>query len=322
MTGGAGFIGSNIVSGLNSRGLEGILIVDSLGAGDKFKNLRGLKFADFMDKRDFREALRQCDFDGERIDAVFHQGACSDTLNSDGNYMIDNNYRYSVELLEFAIRKGIPFLYASSASIYGSGTRGFREEPQCEFPLNLYAFTKHLFDCHVRRLLPGASSQVVGLRYFNVFGPQEVHKGRMASMAFHGYHQVRSTGVVKLFEGSDGYGPGCQKRDFIFVDDVVKVNMHFFEHPEVSGIFNCGTGKSRTFHDLAGAVIDSAGMGKVEFIPFPEDLKGTYQSFTEADLSRLREAGYKDGFEPLERAVKKYVDVLSEKGGYLFGEGH
>ncbi len=320
VTGGAGFIGSNIVSGLNSIGLEDILIVDSLGTGDKFKNLRGLKFADFMDKKDFREALGQCDLDGKRVDAVFHQGACSDTLNSDGNYMIDNNYRYSVELLEFAIRKGTPFLYASSASVYGSGKNGFREDPQCEFPLNLYAFTKYRFDCYVRKRLSGAGSQVVGLRYFNVFGPQEAHKGRMASMVFHAFHQVQNTGKVKIFEGSDGYGPGQQRRDFVFVDDAVKVNLFFLDHSDVSGIFNCGTGTSRTFSDLAMAVINAMGRGNVEYIPFPDDLKGKYQSFTEADLANLRNCGYTEPFENLDVAVERYVKRLFEKEGYLFGE--
>jgi len=320
VTGGAGFIGSNLVAGLNSRGLDDILVVDSMGNSGKFKNLRGLEFSDYLEKGEFREALVKGLFDKKKIEAVFHQGACSDTLNTDGRYMIENNYRYSRDLLDFCLKRAVPFIYASSASVYGLGKKGFREEAECEFPLNLYAFTKHLFDRHVRKVLPRAKSQVAGLRYFNVFGPQEAHKGRMASMVFHAFHQVRNTGKVKLFEGSDGYGPGQQRRDFVFVDDAVKVNLFFLEHPDVSGIFNCGTGKSRTFSDLAMAVINAMGRGTVEYIPFPDDLKGKYQSFTEADLANLRSCGYTEPFENLDVAVKRYVKLLFEKDGYLFGE--
>lgn len=322
VTGGAGFIGSNLVAGLNQVGYDEILIVDSFCNSDKFRNLRGLRFSDVLDKSLFRERLKLGFMDGKKVRAIFHQGACSDTLNSDGNYMMDNNYRYSREMLDFALSGGIPFFYASSASVYGSGKKGFREEPECEFPLNLYAFTKHLFDCHVRKILPTCGSQVVGLRYFNVFGPQEVHKGRMASMAFHAFHQINRTGKVKLFEGSGGYGPGAQRRDFLFVQDAVKVNLFFFENPAKSGIFNCGTGTSRTFSNLGEAVIAAMKKGSLEYIPFPDDLASKYQSFTEADLEKLGKAGYTERFVPLEEAVGLYVDALSERGGYLFGEGY
>jgi len=320
VTGGAGFIGSNLVAGLNSRGLDDILVVDSMGNSGKFKNLRGLEFSDYLEKGEFREALVKGLFDKKKIEALFHQGACSDTLNTDGRYMMENNYRYSRDLLDFCLKRAVPFIYASSASVYGLGKKGFREEGECEFPLNLYAFTKHLFDCHVRKVLPRAKSQVVGLRYFNVFGPQEAHKGRMASMVFHAFHQVRNTGKVNLFEGSGGYGPGQQRRDFVYVDDAVKVNLFFLDRPDVSGIFNCGTGRSRTFRDLAMAVINAMGRGTVEYIPFPDDLKGKYQSFTEADLANLRSSGYIEHFENLEVAVERYVKLLFEKDGYLFGE--
>jgi ADP-L-glycero-D-manno-heptose 6-epimerase len=320
VTGGAGFIGSNLVAGLNSRGISDILVVDSMGNSGKFKNLRGLEFSDYLEKSEFREALVKGLFDKKKIEALFHQGACSDTLNTDGRYMMENNYRYSRDLLDFCLKRAVPFIYASSASVYGLGKKGFREEGECEFPLNLYAFTKYLFDCHVRKVLPDAKSQVVGLRYFNVFGPQEVHKGRMASMVFHAFHQVRNTGKVKLFEGSGGYGPGQQRRDFVYVDDAVKVNLFFLERPDVSGIFNCGTGRSRTFRDLAVAVINAMGRGTVEYIPFPDDLKGKYQNFTEADLANLRSSGYIEQFENLEVAVERYVKLLFEKDGYLFGE--
>ncbi len=320
VTGGAGFIGSNLVAGLNGRGISDILVVDSMGNSGKFKNLRGLEFSDYLEKSEFREALVKGLFDKKKIEALFHQGACSDTLNTDGRYMMENNYRYSRDLLDFCLKRAVPFIYASSASVYGLGKKGFREEGECEFPLNLYAFTKYLFDCHVRKVLPDAKSQVVGLRYFNVFGPQEAHKGRMASMVFHAFHQVRNTGKVNLFEGSGGYGPGQQRRDFVYVDDAVKVNLFFLERPDVSGIFNCGTGRSRTFRDLAMAVINAMGRGTVEYIPFPDDLKGKYQNFTEADLANLRSSGYIEHFENLEVAVERYVKLLFEKDGYLFGE--
>lgn len=321
VTGGAGFIGSNLVAGLNEVGIDDILIVDSLGNSGKFKNLRGLQFSDFLEKTEFRDSLKRGRLAGKEIRAVFHQGACSDTLNSDGNYMMDNNYRYSREVLDFALSRSIPFIYASSASVYGSGKKGFREESSCEFPLNLYAFTKHIFDCHVRKILPTCASQVVGLRYFNVFGPQEVHKGRMASMVFHTFRQIQDTGKVKLFEGSGGFGPGGQKRDFLFVGDAVRVNLFFLENPDKSGIFNCGTGTARTFRDLAEAVIASMGQGSIEYIPFPEDLANQYQSFTQADLTHLRKTGYSEEFIPLESAVSLYVDALSKRDGYLFREG-
>lgn len=321
VTGGAGFIGSNLVAGLNRRGFNDILVVDSMESSGKFKNLRGLRVSDYLEKGDFRKAVAAGLFDKTKIEALFHQGACSDTLQTDGRYMMENNYSYSRDLLDFCLKRGIPFIYASSAAVYGLGKRGFTEEGECEFPLNLYAFTKYLFDRHVRKVLPQAESQVVGLRYFNVFGPQEAHKGRMASMVFHAFHQIRETGKIKLFEGSGGYGPGQQRRDFVFVDDAVKVNIFFLEHPHISGIFNCGTGRSRTFRDLAAAVIDATNRGTVEYIPFPEDLKGKYQSFTEADLSKLRRSGYTEPFENLEVAVGRYVRLLSENDGYLFGEG-
>ena len=320
VTGGAGFIGSNLVAGLNAAGYDEILVVDNLGTPEKFKNLRGLKFTDFLDKGEFRVRLNRGSFRGKALRAVFHQGACSDTLNSDGNYMMDNNYRYSRELLEFCLSERIPFIYASSASVYGSGKRGFREEPECEFPLNLYAFTKHLFDRTVRKILPSGGSQVVGLRYFNVFGPQEAHKGRMASMAFHAFRQIRETGKVGLFEGSGGFGPGGQKRDFLYVGDAVRVNLFFLENPGKSGIFNCGTGAARSFENLAEAVISSMKQGSIEYIPFPEDLAKQYQNFTQADLTYLRKAGYEEEFMSLEDAVSLYVGMLSERNGYLFGE--
>ncbi|MFZ5649809.1 MAG: ADP-glyceromanno-heptose 6-epimerase [Bacillota bacterium] len=319
VTGGAGFIGSNIVKGLNEEGIDDILIVDNLRRGEKFKNLLALKFKDYCDKAVFLKNIQEGKYDREKITAVFHQGACSDTMEYDGRYMLENNYEYSKELLHFCLGRRVPFIYASSASVYGSGRKGFSEDEACEEALNVYAFSKLLFDRYVRRVLPAAESQVVGLRYFNVFGPQENHKGRMASIVRQLYRQLVEEGVMRLFKGTDGYGDGEQKRDFIYVKDAVRVNLYFFANPDKKGIFNCGTGRARTFNDVAEAVIKVCGGGRVEYIEFPETLKGKYQNFTEADLTALvKEAGYAGGFWPLENAVADYCRHLERNGGYLF----
>jgi ADP-L-glycero-D-manno-heptose 6-epimerase len=241
-------------------------------------------------------------------------------MESDGRYMMDNNYRYSKVLLDWCQDAEIPLLYASSASVYGAGPE-FREERACERPLNVYGYSKFLFDQLVRRTLPGKTAQIAGFRYFNVYGPNEAHKGRMASVAFHAYHQLLSAGKVKLFVGSGGYGNGEQRRDFVHVDDVVDVNLWFLEHRGVSGIFNCGTGRAQTFNQLAAATINAVHgtqssvkelveKGLIEYIAFPEALKGKYQSFTEADLTRLRAAGYPGEFSTVEQGVASYVAHL------------
>ena len=317
VTGGAGFIGSNLVHGLNEAGREDILIVDNLTAGDKCKNLNALSFHDYVDKKDFLRMVEEGRLDDEEVDAVFHDGACSDTMEYNGRYMMENNYEYSKTLLHFCPRHSAPFIYASSASVYGSGHQGFRENPECEGALNVYACSKMLFDRYVNRILPKAQSQVVGLRYFNVFGPQELHKGKMASMVYQLYHQVVQNGVARLFSGTDGYGDGGQMRDFIYVKDVVKVNLFFWQHPGKSGVFNCGTGQARTFNAVAESVIKAQGRGSIEYVPFPETLKGKYQSFTEADAAKLLEAGYDGGFYTLEGAVAEYCSYLDNHGGYL-----
>lgn len=316
VTGGAGFIGSNLVKGLNAKGFHDILIVDNLGKGEKFRNLVGLRYRDYQHKNDFIAALTTGRFDDQPIEAIFHQGACSDTMEYDANYMMSNNYEYSKSLLHFSIKRRIPFFYASSASTYGSGTHGFTEGDGCEGALNIYAFSKLLFDRYVRQMMPKVTSQVVGFKYFNVFGPQENHKGKMASTAFHFYNQLQSGNKVKLFSGCDGYGDGEQQRDFVYVKDVVKVNLEFFERQLPSGIYNCGTGTARTFNDMARAVIAQKVQGEIEYIPFPEVLKGKYQSFTQADLTNLLAAGYQGGFRPLEEAVADYVKHLNESTGY------
>lgn len=324
VTGAAGFIGSNIVKALNERGEHRILAVDHLRRADKFRNLVDCEIADYFDKEDFLDRLLAGDFDGD-VSAVFHEGACSDTMESDGHYMMENNFRYSQDLLDWCLDQKVPFLYASSAATYGAG-REFREERACEAPLNVYGYSKFLFDQVVRQRLPRANSQVAGFRYFNVYGPRESHKGRMASVAFHHYRQFLAEGKVQLFEGCDGYAAGEQKRDFVYVGDVAKVKLFFLDHPDKSGIFNLGSGRAQSFNELAAANVNACRAlrgepklplgellerGLIEYIPFPEALKGKYQSFTQADLKRLREAGYEAPFVDVDTGLALYIDWLS-----------
>ena len=308
VTGGAGFIGSNIVAGLNEAGHDDIIVVDDLSDGTKFVNIADLKVADYFDKDDFLTCLEA----GEKISrptAIFHQGACSDTTEWDGRIMLGDNYDYSKRLLNYSLEHKIPFLYASSASVYGDGTV-FQEDPVNERPLNLYAYSKLLFDQYVRRCLPDVASQIVGLRYFNVYGPREQHKGKMASVAYHFDGQVRESGTVRLFEGCGKYGNGEQRRDFVYVADVTAVNLWLHDNPQISGIFNLGTGKSQTFNDVANAVIKFHKRGNIEYIPFPVELEGRYQSFTQADISALRAAGYGESFRSVEEGVSDYLKWL------------
>jgi ADP-L-glycero-D-manno-heptose 6-epimerase len=320
VTGAAGFIGSRLVRGLNRRGVSEVIAVDNLAHGDKFRNLVDCEIADYIDQAQLAARLESLE---GAVEAVFHQGACSDTLESDGRYMMENNYAYSRRLLDWCQEEEIPFIYASSASVYGRGP-DYREERACERPLNIYGYSKFLFDQVVRSRLPQKSAQIVGLRYFNVYGPNEWHKGRMASVALHAYQQLHGEGKVKLFAGSDGYRDGEQRRDFIYVDDAVAVNLWFLERRAASGIFNCGSGRAQTFNRLACAVINSVhgtqatlhdivGRGLIEYVPFPAELAGKYQSFTEADLSRLREAGYPGEFITVEQGVAAYVKELQVK---------
>ena len=328
VTGAAGFIGSNIVKALNDRGEKNIIAVDNLKRADKFRNLVDCEIADYLDKEDFLDRLLAGDFDGDE-QAIFHEGACSDTMETDGRYMMENNFRYSQDMLDWCLDQEVQFLYASSAATYGASPE-FREERACEAPLNVYGYSKFLFDQIVRQRLPQAMSQVVGFRYFNVYGPRESHKGRMASVAFHHYNQFRADGKVRLFEGCDGYANGEQKRDFVYVGDVAKVNLYFLDHPEKSGIFNLGTGRAQSFNELAAANVNSCRalsgaakesldalrqQGFIEYIPFPEALKGKYQSFTQADLSCLRAAGYDAPFASVEEGVAQYVQWLDACNG-------
>lgn len=317
VTGGAGFIGSNIVKELNDDGREDILVVDNLTNADKCRNLSGLKILDFIDKNHFLEVLKQGIFKYEDIDVVFHQGACSDTMEYNGKYMMENNYEYSKKVLHYCLEKNVSFIYASSASTYGSGKKHFIEKPECEQALNIYAYSKLLFDRYVSRLLPRTDRQIVGLRYFNVFGPQENHKGKMASMVYQMYNQVKQGNNIKLFAGINGYADGEQKRDFIYVKDVVKINKFFWQNPKISGVFNCGTGEANTFNALAKAVLAHFNQGKIEYIPFPEVLQGRYQDYTQADMTKLLEVDYKAGFTELNEAVKDYCTFLDETEGYF-----
>ncbi|EIZ1360361.1 ADP-glyceromanno-heptose 6-epimerase [Vibrio vulnificus] len=309
VTGGAGMIGSNIVKALNEIGINDILVVDNLKNGRKFKNLVDLNITDYMDRDDFLTQIMAGDNFGP-IEAVFHEGACSATTEWDGKYMMLNNYEYSKELLHYCLEREIPFLYASSAATYGE-TTVFKEEREYEGALNVYGYSKQQFDNYVRRLWQDAEehgetlSQITGFRYFNVYGPREQHKGSMASVAFHLNNQILAGENPKLFAGSEQF-----KRDFIYVGDVCKVNLWFMQNG-VSGIFNCGTGNAESFEEVAKAVIKHHDKGEIETIPFPEHLKGAYQEFTLADLTKLRAAGCDVEFKTVAEGVAEYMAIVN-----------
>lgn len=310
VTGGAGFIGSQIVKGLNDRGVSDILVVDDLTNGRQFLNLRDLRFADYMHKSEFLKQSQNSSLSFKAC-AIFHQGACSTTTEWDGRYMMENNFTYSKSMLELAVRHGCPLIYASSAATYGNSTT-FKEEPAFEKPINVYGYSKLLFDQWIRRQwttrrLP----QVVGLRYFNVYGPSEDHKGSMASVALHFNSQILDTGQCRLFEGTDGYGHGEQLRDFVYVGDIVQLNLWLLDNPQISGIFNAGTGRCQSFNEVADAVIRWHGKGSKQYIPFPEHLKNAYQSYTQADLSQLRAQGYTESFMDVADGVQRYLNTLN-----------
>jgi ADP-L-glycero-D-manno-heptose 6-epimerase len=320
VTGAAGFVGSNLVKALNERGERNIIAVDNLSRSEKVPNLVDCEISDYVDKDDFIARVRGGSLRAQ-VSAVLHQGACSDTMETNGRYMMENNYRYSLDLLDWCQARHIPFIYASSASVYGGG-KAFREARECEAPLNVYGYSKFLFDQVVRRRLVGSTGQIAGFRYFNVYGPREAHKGRMASVAYHFYNQFLADGHVKLFEGSGGYAAGEQIRDFVSVEDVIRVNLHFLDHPALSGIFNVGTGRARSFNDMAAATINAVRSARgekalalqalldskaIRYVPFPAALVGKYQSHTQADVSALRGAGYKAPFLDIEEGVSRYV---------------
>jgi len=323
VTGAAGFIGSNLVKALGDRGEERVIAVDNLTRADKFKNLVDCEIDDYLDKTEFVARFKRGDFG--KVKAVFHEGACSDTMETDGRYMMENNFRYSRDVLDACLEQGVQFLYASSAAVYG-GSSEFVERRELEKPLNVYGYSKFLFDQIVRQTLPKARSQIAGFRYFNVYGQRESHKGRMASVAFHNFNQFRAEGRVKLFGEYNGYGAGEQTRDFVSVEDVTAVNLHFFDHPGKSGIFNLGTGRAQPFNDIASTVVNALRAmegeaalpldelvlrGLIEYIPFPDALRGKYQCFTQADQSKLRAAGYDAPFLTVQEGVDRYVRWLS-----------
>ena len=328
VTGAAGFIGSNIIKGLNARGIDNIIAVDDLTEGDKFRNLADLKIADYLDKDVFYELFAENAFG--KVEAVFHEGACSDTMESDGKYMMDNNYTLSCGLFNACQQAGTRLLYASSAATYG-GSDTFRETPEFEQPLNVYGYSKLLFDQRMRRECGNNfkkfKRQVVGFRYFNVYGPREQHKGRMASVAFHQFNQFNAEGKVKLFGEYGGYAPGAQLRDFVFIDDVVAVNLWFLDNPDKSGIFNLGTGRAQPFNDVALSVVnamrankgeaalDLAGAAKaglIEYVTFPDALRGKYQCYTQADLTNLRANGCDHAFADVQSGVTQYMATLGQ----------
>lgn len=311
VTGAAGFIGSNIVAGLNARGRDDIILVDDMQDGRKCLNLADLDFQDYYEYDDFLARIHVGEGFGG-IDAIFHQGACSDTTAWDGRYVMARNFTYSKALHGYCTTRGIPLIYASSASVYGRGPE-FAETRACENPLNMYAFSKLAFDHYVRAQTPQVESQVVGLRYFNVYGPREQHKGAMASVAWQFSNQIERADECRLFVGSDGYADGEQQRDFVYVDDCVAVNLWLLDNPGVAGIFNCGSGRSQSFNNVADAVIAWHGRGNKRYIEFPEHLVGRYQSHTCADMSRLREAGYDAAFASVEAGVKSYLDWLAQR---------
>ena len=321
VTGAAGFIGCNNVLALNARGVTDVIAVDNLEKSEKFLNLAKCRISDYFDKRDFIARVRAGT--APKPEAIFHQGACSDTMEQNGVYMMENNYRYTLDLFRWAQELHIPFIYASSAATYGAHTE-FVEDIRYEGPLNVYGYSKYLFDQVLRREMDYLRSPVIGLRYFNVYGPHEQHKGRMASVAYHQYFQYRRTGKVKLFEGCLGYDNGAQLRDFVYIDDVVNVLMHFLDKP-VSGIYNCGTGRAQPFNDVALSVVNSlreaegksafgleeaVAAGEIEYIPFPEALKGKYQAYTQADLTKLRAAGCDVSFRSVQEGTRAYMHEL------------
>jgi ADP-L-glycero-D-manno-heptose 6-epimerase len=324
VTGAAGFIGSNIIRGLNRLGLTNIIAVDNLADANKFVNLIDSEITDYVDKEDFLPLILSGKLGP--IQAIFHQGACSDTMEHNGRYMMANNFSYSKQLLEFSLAQKIQFLYASSAAVYGAN-QTFVESRDYEHPLNIYGYSKYLFDQFVRRKLQaGTSSQIVGFRYFNVYGPYEQHKGRMASVAYHHFQQFINEGQVRLFDTYGGYEAGEHMRDFIHVDDVVKTNLFFFKHPETSGIFNLGTGQAQPFNQIALTLINTlrAQSGDpalsleqmvqnklIQYIPFPDALRGKYQTFTQADISNLWTAGYRENPLTVQEGVAQYATWLN-----------
>ncbi len=310
VTGGAGFIGSNLVHGLNRLGHDDVVVVDDLSDGRKFSNIVTAQIHDYLDVEEFRGWFSADRDPFDNVERVYHLGACSTTTEWNGRKMLDVNYAYSRDLIRYCVKRNTPIVYASSAAIYG-GSADFSENVANEKPLNVYGYSKQLLDSFVRRYLGSVESQIVGLRYFNVYGPREQHKGTMASVAYHLNRQMIESGVLKLFEGSHGFAAGEQRRDFVYVEDAVNTTLWFCEHKSSSGIFNCGTGRAETFNEVAKAVVEWHGRGEIKYIPFPGELENTYQSFTEADLRSLRATGCELDYRSVREGVLAYLDWLN-----------
>jgi len=313
LTGGAGFIGGNLLAALNAKGVNDVLVVDR--SNDNFRKSGDLRFSDFMQPGEFARALER-NILPQRVEAIFHQGACADTTCNDGRFMIENNFTFSKLILNFALSRKVPLVYASSAAVYGSSS-AFAPSRENERPLNLYGLSKLAFDNHVRNIVARAESPVAGLRYFNVYGPRESHKGKMASMVYQLYLQLKASGRARLFEGTDGYADGEQRRDFVFVDDVVRVNLALVEGAACNGIVNVGTGQSRSFNDVAKIIIARLGGGAIDYVPLPENLAHKYQSFTQAELSSLRNTGYTENFSTLENGIAHSIEAWNQESGSI-----
>ena len=314
VTGGAGFIGRNVVSELNRRGVDRILVVDDLGTDERWKNLRGLKFEEIWSIGKFREAFRENRLPA--LQTVYHLGACSATTETDANYLLDNNYQYTRELCEWCLAHGARFVYASSAATYGDGAQGYSNADAATpslIPLNMYGMSKHLFDLWALR--NGLLGKIAGLKYFNVYGPGEDHKGDMRSVIHKAFGQIREGGAVKLFKSyRTDYGHGEQVRDFVYVKDAVDVTLFCGENPLASGLFNCGTGQARSWNDLAKAVFSAMGLEpRIEYIEMPVTLRSKYQYFTQAEMGKIRAAGDARAFTSLEDGIREYVqDTLAK----------
>jgi ADP-L-glycero-D-manno-heptose 6-epimerase len=320
VTGGAGFIGSALVWALNQRGHEDILIVDNLGSGEKWKNLRGLKFADYCEKNDFLPRLERGAFNRKEISAVFHLGACSSTTESDCGYLIRNNFEFSKSLAEYAHACKARFIYASSAATYGDGEHGFDDDESMIgqlVPLNMYGYSKHMFDLWLKD--QGLLDKSVGLKFFNVFGPNEYHKGSMRSFILKSFDQIKETGKVQLFRSHrPDYRDGEQLRDFIYVKDAVEMTLHFLEKPEANGLFNIATGIARNWNDLVKATFNAMGIEpSISYVDMPESIRNQYQYFTRGNIEKLRASGYDKKLHSLEEAVDDYVKNYLASGARL-----
>ncbi len=322
ITGAAGFIGSAITAALNGRGFDDILVVDILGKTESWKNLRKLRFTDYMDAEDFAQVIDTGDIEWD-VEAVIHMGACSDTTEMDAGYLMQNNFKYSQMVAQWAIQQNARFIYASSAATYGDGSQGFVDNEdaiETLIPLNMYGYSKHLFDLWAKRT--GLLEQAVGLKFFNVFGPNEYHKGDMRSFILKAFYQINQTGKVRLFKSHrPDFQDGCQLRDFVYIQDAVQMVLFFLDNPEIAGLFNVGTGVARSWNDLAKATF--AAMHKpaqIDYVPMPEALVDKYQYFTQADMAKIRDAGYTAQTLPLEEAVADYVQNYLMKNEYLGAE--